>query len=100
MLLSKIQAKILQLMCDNGLREMYGSEIMKRSGGEIKLGTVHTTLRRMQDKGFLTSRQEDKPDDVSGIPRRLYLITSDGLQAFEKFKSAKDSKYVGDLVIN
>lgn len=83
MLLSKTEALILQIMSDNGFKERYGLEILKLSDGKIKRGTIYTTLQRMEDKGFVTSRQEDKPDDVSGIPRRLYEITGTGQRAFQ-----------------
>jgi DNA-binding PadR family transcriptional regulator len=81
MLLSKTEALILQIMSDNGFKERYGLELLKLSDGKIKRGTIYTTLQRMEDKGFVTSRQEDKPDDVSGIPRRLYNITGTGQKA-------------------
>lgn len=81
MLLSKTEALILQIMSDNGFKERYGLELLKLSGGKIKRGTIYTTLQRMEDKGFVTSRQEEKPDDVSGIPRRMYEITGAGQRA-------------------
>lgn len=71
----------MQIMSDNGFKERYGLELLKLSDGKIKRGTIYTTLQRMEDKGFVTSRQEDKPDDVSGIPRRLYEITGTGQRA-------------------
>lgn len=90
MLLSKTEALILQLMSDNGFKEVYGLELLKLSNGGIKRGTIYTTLQRMEDKGFVISRQEEKADDVSGIPRRLYEITGTGqraLQALELINS-------------
>lgn len=102
MLLSRTQALILQIIAQHGFREMYGTEVLKASGGVIKLGTVHTTLRRMQDRGFLTSHQEEKPDDVSGIPRRLYQITGDGqrvLRAYEYAHGISDT-LEGNLAIS
>lgn len=92
MLLSKTEALILEIISENGFREIYGLELLKLSNGGIKRGTIYTTLQRMEDKGFVTSRQEEKKDDVSGIPRRLYAITGKGslvltqredLQAYE-----------------
>jgi PadR family transcriptional regulator, regulatory protein PadR len=86
MLLSKTEVLILQIMSDNGFKERYGLELLKLSDGKIKRGTIYTTLQRMEDKGFVASRQEDKPEDVPGIPRRLYNITGTGqrvLQAYE-----------------
>lgn len=86
MLLSKTEALILQIMSENGFREMYGLELLKLSNDGIKRGTIYTTLQRMQDKGFVVSRQEEKPDDVSGIPRRLYEITGLGERALQGYE--------------
>ncbi|MDQ3800901.1 MAG: PadR family transcriptional regulator [Acidobacteriota bacterium] len=86
MLLSKTEALILQIMSENGFREMYGLELLKHSNGGIKRGTIYTTLQRMEDKGFVVSRQEDKPDNVSGIPRRLYEITGTGQRALQAYE--------------
>jgi DNA-binding PadR family transcriptional regulator len=85
MLLSKTEALILQIMSDNGFKERYGLELLKLSDGKIKRGTIYTTLQRMENKGFVTSRQEEKPDDISGIPRRLYEITGAGQRALQAF---------------
>lgn len=73
-------------MSENGFREMYGLELLKFSNGGIKRGTIYTTLQRMQEKGFVASRQEEKPDDVSGIPRRLYEITGSGQRALQAYE--------------
>ena len=86
MLLSKTEALILQIMSENGFKERYGLELLKLSNGGIKRGTIYTTLQRMQDKGFVNSRQEEKPDDVSGIPRRLYEITGTGQRVLEAYE--------------
>ncbi|HEX8738028.1 MAG TPA: helix-turn-helix transcriptional regulator [Pyrinomonadaceae bacterium] len=94
MLLSKTEALILQIMSENGFREMYGLELLKLSNGGIKRGTIYTTLQRMEDKGFVTSYQEEKPDDVSGIPRRLYEITGSGQRALQAYELMKE-----DLVL-
>jgi DNA-binding PadR family transcriptional regulator len=88
MLLSKTEALILQIMSDNGFKERYGLELLKLSDGKIKRGTVYTTLQRMQDKGFVTSRQEDKLDDVPGNPRRLYMITGSGERTLKAMELA------------
>lgn len=86
MLLSKTEALILQIMSENGFREVYGLELLKLSNGGIKRGTIYTTLQRMEDKGFVVSRQEEKPNDVSGIPRRLYEITGTGQRALQAYE--------------
>jgi DNA-binding PadR family transcriptional regulator len=86
MLLSKTEALILQIMSENGFREIYGLELLKLSNGGIKRGTIYTTLQRMEDKGFVVSRQEEKPDNISGIPRRHYEITGIGQRALQAYE--------------
>jgi DNA-binding PadR family transcriptional regulator len=63
--------------------ELYGLELVRRSGGALKRGTVYTTLRRMEEKGYVASRQEDKPAHVPGIPRRLFAATPYGTRLVE-----------------
>jgi DNA-binding PadR family transcriptional regulator len=60
-------------------REMYGLEMVKASR-RLARGTVYVLLSRMEEKGYITSRQL-KEDNVSGMPRRLYSITGLGQRA-------------------
>jgi DNA-binding PadR family transcriptional regulator len=63
--------------------ELYGLELVRRSKGALKRGTVYTTLRRMEEKGYVASRQEDKLTHVPGIPRRLFSVTPYGTRLVE-----------------
>jgi hypothetical protein len=54
--LSRTEHLILDLLQD---REGFGLELVERSGGALKRGTVYVTLARMQDKGYVTSRTEE-----------------------------------------
>lgn len=62
---------------------MYGLELVAASRGELKRGTVYVTLKRMEDKGFITSSQEDAPVNAGGLPRRVYEPTALGRQLCE-----------------
>ena len=62
--------------------ELYGQQIVDLSGGEIKRGTVYVTLDRMQDKGLVDSREEERDPTRSGIVRRLYTPTGAGVRAY------------------
>jgi len=64
--------------------ELYGLQIVQESQGQIKRGSVYVTLDRMADKGLVSSRQEDKAPDASGIPRRLYKPTGHGARVFRE----------------
>jgi DNA-binding PadR family transcriptional regulator len=60
--------------------EMYGLELVATSVGRLKRGTVYVTLSRMEEKGYVESRQESRKAGAIGLPRRLYRITPLGLR--------------------
>lgn len=71
--LSPKETLILELLCEGG--ELYGLQLVAASKRKLKRGTVYVTLGRMEDKGYITSRQEDAPPDMGGLPRRMYSPT-------------------------
>ena len=72
--LSTKQAVILELLVANAAREMYGRELVKASGGRLKRGTVYLSLQRMEEKGFIESREE--PAGEQGDPPRwMFRVT-------------------------
>ncbi|MEW6493327.1 MAG: PadR family transcriptional regulator [Cyanobacteriota bacterium] len=71
-------------------RERYGLEIMnaisQASQGERTIGfsSLYPTLRKLEKRGFVTSRWGDEmPEETTGARRRYYKITGSGLQALE-----------------
>lgn len=73
------EATLLEILIAG--RELKGNEILKRSEGAIKLGTLHTTLYRMEEKGFVTSREI--PWGENGETRRTYKITGLGSRVYQ-----------------
>src|SRR6266481_3664022 len=65
--LSAKEALVLELLLNNPTKEMYGLEMVVNSANRLKRGTVYVTLDRMEDKGYVKSRQEDPQPDASGI---------------------------------
>jgi PadR family transcriptional regulator, regulatory protein PadR len=74
--LSTVEALILDLLADQ--HEMYGLELVEESGGRVKRGSVYVTLSRMEAKGYVNSRQEEKTSGAIGLPRRVYRMTATG----------------------
>ena len=66
-------------------RERYGLELVDASDGALKRGSVYVTLARMEEKGFVDSRQEDRDQGTSGLPRRLYRATPYGRKVHGAF---------------
>jgi DNA-binding PadR family transcriptional regulator len=68
--------------------EMFGLQLVERSSGGLKRGTVYVTLGRMQDKGYVESRTEPQQPGAIGLPRRLYRPTAYGLRVLKAWEVA------------
>ena len=71
--------------------ERYGLELVDASGGRLKRGSIHVTLGRMETKGFVASRQEDRAPGAIGLPRRLYRPTAYGLKVRDAYRLLRDA---------
>jgi DNA-binding PadR family transcriptional regulator len=72
-------------------RERYGLELVDASSGALKRGSVYVILARMEEKGFIDSRQEERTPGTSGLPRRLYRATAYGVKVHEAFTLLRDA---------
>jgi PadR family transcriptional regulator, regulatory protein PadR len=61
------------------------AEIEARSGRDPSLPAVHVTLRRLEEKGLLTSDIGDT-SSRGGKPRRYYRPTAEGIEALRDFR--------------
>lgn len=68
-------------------RERYGLEMVQASAGTLKRGTIYVTLSRMEDRGLVTSRKEQR-EAGTGPARRLYKITGDGERLLAIWRTA------------
>lgn len=83
--LSSTEHLILELLAGE---EMFGLQLVEQSKGGLKRGTVYVTLGRMQDKGYVESRTEERPAGAIGLPRRLYKPTAHGLRVLKAWEAA------------
>src|SRR5687768_1521351 len=74
--LSAKERVILELLVSQG--RQYGLQLVERSSGALKRGTVYVTLGRMEEKGYVESEQEPPVPGAIGLPRRLYRPTGLG----------------------
>ncbi len=59
------------------------AEIEKRSGREVSVSAVHTTLERLEQKGMLRSRMGDSTPQRGGKRKRHYEVAASGLRAMQ-----------------
>lgn len=83
---SRNEAEVLQLLA--GGRELYGLELIKRSGGTLKRNSIYVVLGRMEDQGLIKGR-EVKVEGAPGLPRRLYRITGLGERSLSTWNAAQ-----------
>lgn len=85
--LSATERLILELLADEG--ELFGLQMVERSAGRLKRGTVYVTLGRMAEKGYVKSRQEAPGTGAIGLPRRLYRPTAYAARVLASWKTAE-----------
>jgi len=90
--LSGTEHLILQLLRDE---EMYGLQLVEAAGGRLKRGTVYVTLGRMQEKGYVESRPEERRPAAIGLPRRLYRPTGFGLRVLDAWDTLRTLAWEG-----
>jgi DNA-binding PadR family transcriptional regulator len=83
--LSAKEMLILDLLVHDG--ELYGLQMVAASK-RLKRGTVYVTLGRMEEKGYVASRQEDAPPEAGGLPLRLYRATPLGRRVLAAWTTA------------
>jgi DNA-binding PadR family transcriptional regulator len=67
--------------------ECFGLQLVAAGGGALKRSSIYVLLTRMESKGFVTSRLEDRPPGASGLPRRLYTPTPYGLKVRDALRA-------------
>ena len=83
--LTKTEHAVLSLLVTQP--EMYGLQLVRKSGYVLKRSSIYVLLGRLEDKGFVSSKYEDAPAGEQGPRRRLYRITEHGqrgLRAWER----------------
>jgi DNA-binding PadR family transcriptional regulator len=74
--------------------EAYGvsiqTEIEARCDRSISIGALHSTITRLEEKGFLKSRLGGATAERGGRSKRYYEITAAGKKAVSESKTLRD----------
>lgn len=65
-------------------------EIEKQTGRVVDFSTVHTTLKRLEEKGFTHSKMGGATPERGGRRKRLYTITTAGYQALRDIQQVRN----------
>jgi DNA-binding PadR family transcriptional regulator len=74
--------------------EAYGvsikKEIEERLSRNVSVGALQTALRRLEDKGYLKSRDGEATEERAGRPKKYFQITALGKRAMEYSKTTRE----------
>jgi DNA-binding PadR family transcriptional regulator len=85
--LSALETMVLNILVSlDSSSESYGLELLAKSNGMLKKGSIYVTLGRMEEKGYLESRKEELRPGARGLPRRLYKITGHGQKVLQYWR--------------
>ncbi|MEO1052286.1 MAG: helix-turn-helix transcriptional regulator [Bacteroidota bacterium] len=74
--------------------EAYGvsikKEIEERLDRKVSVGALQTALKRLEDKGYLNSRDGQPTKERAGRPKRFYKITAHGKAAMEYMRNTRN----------
>jgi DNA-binding PadR family transcriptional regulator len=71
-------------------------EFESQTGRSVSIGATHSTLTRLEDKGFLDSKMGKSTAERGGRRKRIYTITASGkrvLQVSRDFKLSLWEQY-------
>lgn len=78
------------------------NEIKKRLGRNPSIGALHASLGRLEDKGFLESREGETTPERGGRRKRYYKVTRTGVKAMQRVKNIRDGMWesVPEVILN
>ncbi|HZY82700.1 MAG TPA: PadR family transcriptional regulator [Cyclobacteriaceae bacterium] len=65
-------------------------EIETRLSRKVSVGALQTALKRLEDKGYLKSRDGETTQERAGRPKRYYSITAYGKKAMEYTRTTRN----------
>jgi len=75
--------------------EAYGVAIMKevanQANRKITISTVHAVLKRLEEKGFCTSRYDGATNERGGRRKHLFRVSTAGKNALEQSRSLRNN---------
>lgn len=66
-------------------------ELEVHSGSLMSISSIHTTLYRLEKKGFLTSIMGGATTERGGRKKRLFECTEKGMEALQSAKSLREN---------
>lgn len=66
------------------------NEIKERAKRSISISTVHAVLKRLEDKGFMSSRYDGATPERGGRRKHLFRVTASGEKALKNSREIRN----------
>ncbi len=80
----------------------YGSALLRdineRANRNLSLGAMHSTLTRLEEKGFITSYLGEPTNERGGRRKRYFELTSSAISALNDMKSLRDELWANTKI--
>lgn len=73
-------------------------DINERAGRNLSMGAMHSTLTRLEEKGFVTSYLGEPTNERGGRRKRYFELTSSAIAALNDMKSLRDELWAQSKV--
>ena len=80
---------------DAGYGVSIRKEIARRTGRDVTVGSVYTTLARLEEKGMVASFEGDPTPRRGGRARRHFRLTPQGAESLEAARGMMDRMWDG-----
>ena len=95
-----VMLSALRLGPDEAYTVTIADDIRERTGRPVRRANVYTTLQRLEEKGFVSSRRGESRAERGGRPPRLIAVEPDGVMALRTTTDAiaAMTRDLGDLL--
>jgi PadR family transcriptional regulator PadR len=82
--LEELVLRAILRLSENAYGPMIRREIVERTGRDVSVGTLYTTLDRLALKGYVTTRMGDPTPERGGRAKKYFRIEARGIEALNQ----------------
>jgi len=79
------------VLYDNAYGVSIKDEIESRLSRRVSVGALQSALSRLEEKGFLKSREGDSTQERAGRPKRYFTLTAYGKKALDYMRTTRNA---------
>lgn len=73
-------------------------DIQQRANRKLSIGALHSTLTRLDEKGYITSYLGEPTNERGGRRKRFFELTNSAISALNEMKSLRDQLWANSKV--